>query len=585
LCAYAHAAALAPDELIVTHPVFLRQAQELKQYREASNLDDVASVEVVTTDWVYSRYPDTLDHLSALRRYLQAVVSDTLTRPKYVLLLGDAGPTPETQDEALLPTQTIMRIRGSVACDDWFVTVVDTTDTLGDIPPVAIGRISVSDTVELRAVLNKIYAYERDRGHYRKRFGFVVGDDRWWKSECCIWPYASYWHGLDMLGRMSDTHDLRVFHSICYEPTGPYRIRNLQSDLMSEIANGLSYLYYLGPAYNSADTTAWGRWLFFDAEEVVAQLSPSSPFIMLPHTNEGVGFHQTYHCAAEKLMFAQDAGAVAAVAATFNEAVSDIYRKFTAEMFKHIEAPGGATIGTAFLAARVALRRLNTAGVPWMALLGDPAMPIPSVELHLDVSDTIVGSPGIPSVVAGNCTRIQSGTLSAHVYGAVPYLDSVSGCGTELHHRQSRPLLDSLTAPIEGSRFSFSYAAFPALADTQVGKISLYAEGDGGEEVGFVHFKPGDAGVVPVVPGHAPWALQCYSSQGAVMIAVVGAPTQLGRFTLEIFDALGRRTLRDQIPASGAYRWSAPTAGRGFYVVRVTSASGLSMTRAVVTVR
>jgi uncharacterized repeat protein (TIGR01451 family) len=158
--------------VLITHPDFLASLTPLVRLREEQGY----TVKVVTTDVLFDAYNFGERTPFALRDYLQEATLRWRTRPRFVLLVGDASLDPRNYlgfgDFDFVPTRLIDTAAMKTASDDWFTDFNQTG--YGTIP---IGRLPVRTATEADLVISKIVDYERgnNTGDWNRQ-ALVVAD-------------------------------------------------------------------------------------------------------------------------------------------------------------------------------------------------------------------------------------------------------------------------------------------------------------------------------------------------------------------------------------------------------------------------
>ena len=169
--------------IIVTHPLFLVQAEELAEHRRTHNNLEVA---VVTTEQVYNEFSSGRNDAAAIRNFGR-MVFERDENLRYLLLFGDGsfdhrnilelGTTfiPAYEHDGLL-TEV-----GSFPADDFFgiYGLAGANQPLEPDVSVSVGRLPVKTSDEAVAVVSKLKRYDTNPntlGDWRTRMTFV-GDD------------------------------------------------------------------------------------------------------------------------------------------------------------------------------------------------------------------------------------------------------------------------------------------------------------------------------------------------------------------------------------------------------------------------
>ncbi len=161
------------DMLIVAHPTFLQEANDLALFHQEEGL----SVHVVTVDQVYNEFSSGMRDATAIKQFARMFYkragSDPNLVPRYLLLFGGGSYDNKNRiggTGALIPTyqsvNSTSTTGGSFVSDDYFVMLDDhenmnNTDRLD----MAIGRLPVRSKKEARDVVQKIKAYSVNTGN------------------------------------------------------------------------------------------------------------------------------------------------------------------------------------------------------------------------------------------------------------------------------------------------------------------------------------------------------------------------------------------------------------------------------------
>ncbi|MGB8473354.1 MAG: C25 family cysteine peptidase [Candidatus Acidiferrum sp.] len=149
----------ASQMIIITHPDFQSALAPLVSLHESRGL----SVRVVTTDEVFDAFNFGERSPYAIRDFLQSLESNSIRKPQYLLLVGDASLDPRNYlglgDFDFVPTRIIETGAFKTASDDWFSDFKQT-----GFPTIATGRLPVRTTADAALVVSKIVSYEKSLG-------------------------------------------------------------------------------------------------------------------------------------------------------------------------------------------------------------------------------------------------------------------------------------------------------------------------------------------------------------------------------------------------------------------------------------
>jgi hypothetical protein len=321
-------------------------------------------VEVVSISQVYDQFSYGLVDPAAIRELLRYAQANWVKpAPQYVLLVGEASydyrDNLKGPNKSLVPTYLVdTAFSGQTLSDNWFVCLGD-EDVL---PDMAIGRLPVSTADEARAVVDKIISYEQGAppGDWRERIVLVADGAE-----------ASF----------ATQSDLLVTESVPsrYEVSRIYAgsIEDPQSALLQELEKGGLIVNYVG--HGSIDT--WSEDRLFSSEQIGSLGNDGGqPMMILMSCLLGFFGHPERDSMAEKLLLAEDGGAVAVFAPSSLTLSSDqgpLNRALLSALLRG-EAP---TVGQAILEAKRSLSPESQGQrdvIETFTLLGDPALRLAS---------------------------------------------------------------------------------------------------------------------------------------------------------------------------------------------------------------
>lgn len=174
LYAFADTAVVTPASVAVDRPSTLRSRANAAEYlviAPASMLEAVQplldlrraqgrTVMAVDVEDIYDEFAFGLKSANAIRSFLTYASANWQTRPRFVVLVGDATVDPKNYlgrgaNNDLVPTKLIDLATSETVSDDWF------TDFDADgVANIALGRLPVRAVQELETVVKKIVAYE-----------------------------------------------------------------------------------------------------------------------------------------------------------------------------------------------------------------------------------------------------------------------------------------------------------------------------------------------------------------------------------------------------------------------------------------
>lgn len=166
------------DMLVVTHRDFINEVKPLVEWRRSRGL----RVSVIEVEDIYDEFGDGLMSPEAIRDFVAyAFQSWQRPAPAFLLLVGDAHYGYEKQvtanwpEKTYVPTKFVYTISWGITSSDHYFVAVSGNDRL---PDLNVGRLPVNSPSELKTVVDKILAYEKnpDLGDWRHRLAMLVGN-------------------------------------------------------------------------------------------------------------------------------------------------------------------------------------------------------------------------------------------------------------------------------------------------------------------------------------------------------------------------------------------------------------------------
>lgn len=176
----------AADFIIVTHPLFLEQAERLKALHEEV---DGMIVHVATTDQIYNEFGSGIADPTAIRDFVRMIYYRSPAAPKlkYLLLFGDGSYDPKHrtgENQNMVPTfesKNSHWYAGSFVTDDYFGLMDDGEgkESVGSID-LGIGRFPVVTQRQATDMVDKVENYmhltSRTQGAWRNQLCFMADD-------------------------------------------------------------------------------------------------------------------------------------------------------------------------------------------------------------------------------------------------------------------------------------------------------------------------------------------------------------------------------------------------------------------------
>ncbi len=252
--------------VIVTHPLFLAQANQLADFHRNY---DLLSAAVATTQQIYNEFSSGKQDPAAIRDFVRMFYergeNDTLHRVQYLLLFGDGSYDMKhriPQNTNLIPTwQTANSVLpiSSYVSDDFFgmLDSLEGDELYGDID-VGVGRFPVSTSAEADILVAKSmrYGIPQDLMENAYENGLVSNFDSWRNKICFIADDEDgnlHFNQTEKMVNMLDsiTHNLNVnkiyldAYNQVHTPSGD-RYPDVNTDIDKNIKNGSLLINYVG---------------------------------------------------------------------------------------------------------------------------------------------------------------------------------------------------------------------------------------------------------------------------------------------------------------------------------------------------
>ena len=173
------------DLIIITHPDFLSQANEIKQIHETY---DHYSVVIATPEKIYNEFSSGTPDICAMRNYIKMFYDKygTGSSAKNVLLLGDGSFDNKTSDGSvsnfILTYQTLNSLTNTltITSDDFFVCLDEGEGEVQSLEKMdmGIGRMPVKNVEEAKNAVNKLRGYysTSNFGNWKNKATLIADD-------------------------------------------------------------------------------------------------------------------------------------------------------------------------------------------------------------------------------------------------------------------------------------------------------------------------------------------------------------------------------------------------------------------------
>jgi len=159
-----HAAAV-PDMVIVYHPLFKNQVDQLVTFHENNGL----TVFIASVQEIYNEFSGGIQDVTAIKTFAKMFYDrSTSNEFKYLLLFGDgsydykARVLPNHNFVPLWESENSLSDISSYTTDD-FYALLDDTESMEDyeMMDIAVGRLTVTSASQAQNVVNKIINYQK----------------------------------------------------------------------------------------------------------------------------------------------------------------------------------------------------------------------------------------------------------------------------------------------------------------------------------------------------------------------------------------------------------------------------------------
>jgi len=345
-----HSPQAGSQVVVIAHPALADAVGPLADLRRQQG----RTVSVVLTDDVYDEFCFGEHDPRAIRDFLQTATTNWTTKPKYLLLAGDASVDPRNflgfGDFDFVPTRIIPTSQLMTASDDWFSDFDNT-----GLPALATGRLPVRTADDARTVVAKIVNYE-------------TGNDAGaWTSQALLVADRN-----DTADFTEDTQKIAALLPPSIQAT-QILVTNLdpgtaRAEVRDALNAGQLLVNYLG--HGSVEVWS-GDALLDDTSAAALTNAPRLPVYLTFDCLNGF-FHDVYtQSLSETLLLNGQGGAVAIVsssALTDAQPQARLDRSLVQALFQN----GGATLGDALVQAKASIKAKDVRRT--YLLFGDPLL-------------------------------------------------------------------------------------------------------------------------------------------------------------------------------------------------------------------
>lgn len=488
------------DYLIVAHPSFLSQAQQLAALHEAI---DGFTTAVVTPQQIYNEFSGGAQDITAIKEFIRMLYFEGMEsggRPvRYILLFGDASYDYKDRvsgNSNFVPTHQMSNSLSptySIASDDYFGLLDDNEgEAAADYLDVGVGRLPVRTRKEADDVVAKIITYSNSKssfGEWRNRIAFVADDAE---------PGLVFLRDYEQNGKIGQRVDtstrdilIRKLYMDAFKQqagSGGDRYPEGAEGINDQVRKGALMLYYIG----HGGELGWGHERFLEVPTINKwDNSPRLP-LFVTATCEFSRFDDPRRTSGGEYTLLNPSGGGVALLSTTRAVYAGpnltLTKQFTEEAFNDqrrlIPRLGDLVLQTKIQTLDVGqFSHYNSRS---FALLGDPALRLAQPVLDVIISempDTIraLEKVKIAGFIADtNGTKIDAfnGILYPSVFDKETEVQTIVNDGLGPYfYKEWKNVIFRGKVSVKKGEFSFEFVV-PKDIDRSfgIGRINLYAE-------------------------------------------------------------------------------------------------------------
>lgn len=346
------------DYVVICPYNFRRHVYRLLTQRHLQGL----SVAVAPLTDIYNEFSYGIADAAAIKQFIGYAFHHWKVRPRYILLAGSGSYNPRYHNEPHSPLMSdIIPVHlgpgNGVWCalDGWYAAVNDSDAS----PDIAIGRLPVVSATELRAIVDKIIAFEGVSSNDESRTKILMACDT-------NAPGYDFYGAADtLLEARVDTNamDVTVVHGTNDSP---------RAEIVAILNSGMFLVNYFG----HGNTIQWSSIPMLDTNDVRGLVNNVFPVVSMMTCVNGSFAGSKDKCLATWFLSVSNRGASACVAAS-GLASLNAAEPFMNGFYGALLGERRERIGDALLPAYSAISTnlgLNVTELQFFGLLGDPGM-------------------------------------------------------------------------------------------------------------------------------------------------------------------------------------------------------------------
>ncbi len=491
------------DLIIITHPNFTSQANEIKRIHETN--ENMSSV-IVTPEKIYNEFSSGSPDICAMRNFIKMFYdrASASNMPKNVLLVGDGSYDNKTSDGSvsnfILTYQTENSITNTmtITCDDFFVCLDEGEGEVSssDKMDMGIGRMPVNTTEEANIAVEKLRSYysQNSFGNWKNRATIIADDAE--NNETVHQVNAETMIAAQLEFSAEYLNIEKIYlddYEQVYTSTGN-SYPDVNKAIIDNINNGTLLLTWVG----HGNPKTWAHENIFSQNSIGSlQNKNKYPFIVTATCDYTPFDDHSLQTGGELLFNAANSGAIGLlttvrqVYSTKNERLVKNFYKYLFE--SHLEENAGMkpkTIGECVMLGKNETGDFNMRS---FVVIGDPAITLSQPKYSVktttingipaaEFTDTI-GATGLVTIEGavydenGNIASNFNGVVSTSVYDKRNTYTTKGNDGYEpLTYTAQRNVIFNGQSSVKNGKFKLSFIVPVDIAYYfDKGKISYYA--------------------------------------------------------------------------------------------------------------
>lgn len=490
------------DYLIITHPSFMNQAENLANFHAAH--DNLTTL-ITTPDKIYNEFSSGVQDITAIRDYVKMIYDRAPAgkEPKYLLLFGDASYDYKNRKDnntnfvPCIESGESMSPVGSFATDD-FYGMMENYDSL----QIGVGRFPVRTTADAEAAVRKVKHYvspsDSVKNDWRNMICFVADDE---DGNIHLDQTETI---SNMIQSAHPVYNIDKIYLDAYQQLstpGGERIPDVNTAINMRMAKGALIMNYVG----HGGEKGWAHERVLEIPDIVAWKNFDKMPVFVTATCEFTRYDDPDWVSAGEWVFLNPDGGGIALFTTTRPTFSNDNANLTGHFYQHaFNKTNGVypSMGDLIVTAKNAAG--NNSSTRKFILIGDPAIKIAYPALDI-VTTSINGLPSgtLPDTIralepmtisgeirddSGNPVPDFNGTIFPTVYDKA---SEVTTLGTD---PQSNPVSFFIRknviykgkVDVVNGAFTFSFIVPKDIAHQfGAGKISYYARSASTDAQGF----------------------------------------------------------------------------------------------------